>query len=281
VSVLGPGEIRALRRPFALIAMALTRCLFGFVLAFPLASLVSASSIGSRAQGDRLLFESGGYFLLEIVRVQGDALLAAARGAVPVLLLGLLVTAFANAALLVALNERERITPGAWLGRAATRLGTFTALGAATTFGQLLIGGAALLGAGGVPDLATAPRLTSLLELGVWLIAAIAAGALGGFSDLTRASLVRHETPLLAALQQAFLCLRRHPLRGAFGFVPFAGLLGLAIAAAAMLTGWCDVGQGGAWRVAGVIALHQLVVLTAVACRSGWYARALRLVAAT
>ena len=281
MSVLGPSEIRALRRPFALLAVALSRAFFGFVLAFPLASVVSASSIGSRAEGDRLLFESGGYWLFEVVRVQSDALLAAARGAVPVLLLGLLLTAFSNAALLVALNERERISPGAWLGRAAARLGTFTALGAATTFGQLLLGGAAFLMASEVPELATAPRGASLLELGIWLLAATAAGALGGFSDLTRASLVRHETTLLVALERAFLCLRRHPLRGAFGFVPFAALLGLVAWVGAALTERLDVGRYGTWRLVCVIAVHQLVILAAVACRGGWYARALRLVAAS
>jgi hypothetical protein len=281
MSALGPGEIRALRRPFALVAVALSRCFFGFVLAFPLASVVAASGIGNRADGDRLLFESGGYLLLEVVRVQGDALLAAARGAVPVLLLGLLLTAFANAALLVALNERERIRPGAWLGRAAARVGSFTVLGAATTFGQLLLGGAAFLWAGELPEMAAAPRATTLLELGVWLLAALGAGALGGLADLARASLVRHEAPLSVALGRAFSCLRRHPLRGGFGFVPFATLLGFAVWAGAALSERFDVGQSGAWRLVCVIALHQLVILAAVACRSGWYARALRLVAAS
>jgi hypothetical protein len=51
------------------------------------------------------------------------------------------------------------------------------------------------------------------------------------------------------------------------------------VSAAASLTQWLDVSQGGAGRVMGVLLVHQLVVIGSVALRAAWYARALRLMA--
>ena len=95
---LGPSEMRARRRPFVVLSIAGVRLLLGLCLALPLASLVAESGVGQSPRGDRALFEGGGYLLLEVLRVQGANLAATARGLVPLLLLGLLVTAACNAA---------------------------------------------------------------------------------------------------------------------------------------------------------------------------------------
>jgi hypothetical protein len=47
----------------------------------------------------------------------------------------------------------------------------------------------------------------------------------------------------------------------------------------AKLSGLIDVSRPGAWRLVAVFAAHQLVIVTSLAARAGWFARALRLVA--
>lgn len=279
MSALGPGEIRARRRPFVVLAIAGLRLLAGFCLAWPLASLVSLSGAGLRPEGDRALFEGGGYLLLELLRLEGSALAAAGRGLVPICVLGLVLTGACNAALLVALNLRERLGLRGWLGRAFDRLPALLVLGAGTALGQLALIVAGVVAAGAMPEPLAKPVLATLGQAAVWLLVALLAGALGGFSDVVKAALVRHESRLVEGLSHARRCLRYSPIRASFGWFPYA--LGLLAAAyvGAQLSERLDVSRAGAWRVVGVLLVHQLVVVVSVACRAAWFARALRLVA--
>ena len=93
MSDLSPGEIRFARRPFAILGVAAVRLLVGFLLAWPLAAVVSESGIGLRSEGDRALFEGGGYLLLELLRLHGADFAASLRGLAPLAALGLVVTA--------------------------------------------------------------------------------------------------------------------------------------------------------------------------------------------
>jgi hypothetical protein len=235
--------------------------------------------VGQRAEGDRVLFEGGGYLLLEVLRRQGPDLMAATRGLIPVFGVGLLLTASSNAALLVALNARGRLELRSWLARALERLPGVVVLGVATTLGQgvLFVGGMLLSAA--VPDSMANPVGSSLLELAAWLVVALAAGGLGGVADVAKACLVRSQAGLGSALGQAFSCLSRRPLLTMFGWLPYAALFGAGVAAAAWLTGAVDVSRPGALRVAAVFVAHQLVILLAVALRAAWFARASRLAA--
>lgn len=279
MTALGPGEIRARRRPFVVLAIAGLRCLAGFCLAWPLASLVSLSGVGLRPEGDRALFEGGGYLLLELLRLEGSALAAAGRGLVPILLLGLVLTAACNAALLVALNLRDRLGLRGWLARAFDRLPSLLVLGAGTALGQLALIVAGVFLVGAMPEPLAKPVVASLGHAAVWLIVAMLAGALGGFSDTVKASLVRHESRLVDGLSRARRCVRHSPIRVTFGWLPYTVALLASGYVAAQLTEWLDVSRAGAWRVAAVLLVHQLVVTVSVACRAAWFARALRLVA--
>lgn len=276
---LGPGEIRARKRPGVIIALAAARLCVGFCLAFPLASLVAASGIGERIEGDRALFEAGGYLLLELLRTQSVSLSAVIRGILPLFLVGLTLTVACNAALLVALNMRERLNLRTWLASALERVPPLLVLSAAAALAQgavLLVGGIA---ADAWPSSATAPVRTSVAQLAAWALAVLVAGALGGFADVVKAALVRHRATLGDALSQALACVVRTPLRTGFGWLPYAALFLLAGAAASQVTAFCDVSRPGAWRVAVVFGVHQLVVVSSVALRAGWYARALRIAA--
>ncbi len=276
---LGPGEIRARRRPFVVLGIAGLRILAGFCLAWPLAALVSSSGVGLRAVGDRALFESGGYLLVELVRLQGGTLLAAARGLVPVFVLGLVLTAACNSALLVALNLRERLGVRGWLARAFDRLPALLVLGAGTAIGQLLLIVGGVLALDAIPEALAKPVATTLAQAALWLVIALAAGALGGFSDVVKASLVRHESRPFDGLSRALRCLRHSPIRASFGWFPFAVIFLLSALLVAQVTERLDVSRAGAWRVAAVLLLHQLVIMVSVAARAAWFARALRLIA--
>lgn len=276
---LGPGEIRARRRPFVVLAIAGLRLLAGFCLALPLQSLVAASGVGLRVEGDRALFEGGGYLLLEVLRLEGPELAAVARGLFPLLGLALLLGLTANATLLVALNFGGRLALGEWLTRSLQRLPGLVVLSLGTALGQLVLFalGAALAGA--VPDVMSRPLATSAARVAVWLACACIAGALGGLSDVAKACFVRHDASIVSALRQARSCLRGRPLPACFGWLHYAVALGLAVLAAAKASELLDVSKPGGLRLVAVLAVHQLVVLLAVALRASWFGRALRLAA--
>jgi hypothetical protein len=279
VTLLGPGEVQARRRPFVVLGVAALRLAAGFCLAFPLASLIASSGVGAYADGDRVLFEGGGYLLLEVLRLQGPSLLALTRGLMPILGLGLLLTALCNAALLVALNASGPLELRTWLSRAVGSLPGVLVLGFGTALGQVMLFACGIMLSAAVPASLSNPLHGSLMELCAWLLVALAAGALGGVADVAKACVVRSQAGLAAALQQAWRCLLRRPFLASFGWLPYALLFGAGAAAAAWLCGALDVSRPGALRVAGVFVAHQLVVLLSVALRAVWFARASRLAA--
>jgi hypothetical protein len=213
--------------------------------------------------------------------VQGPSLTAAAQGLVPLLALGLLVGAASNAALLVALNAREPLAISAWLGRALARLPAVVVLGVGTTIAQGLLLVAGLLAGHGVPERLARPVPVTFAQAALWLAVLLLAASLGGFADVARSALVRHEESLFQSLERALRCLKKRPFRTCFGWLAPATVLVVSTLGAAWLTELFDVSREGAWRVGAVLVLHQAVVLVAVAARANWYARALRLVATT
>jgi len=279
VSALGPGDIRAARRPLLVASVASLRILAGLCLAWPLSALLASGGVGLRAEGDRALFEGGGYLLLELLRLRGGELEAVARGLLPVLALGLILTAGCNAALLVGLNLQGRLRLRELLSQAGKRLPALVVLGAATGLAQLVLLVAGVMALGAIPESLAKPTATSLAQAALSVVVALALGALGGVSDVVKASLVRHDSRLADGLGRALNCLKTRPIRAAFGWAPWASSWLLALALAAKLCGWCDVAQAGAWRVVAVFALHQLVIVAAVGARAAWFARTLRLVA--
>jgi hypothetical protein len=276
---LGPGELRARNRPFVVLGIAALRLLCGFVLALPLSSVISQGGVGQTPHGDRVLFEAGGYVLLEVLRVQGADLLAVTRGLLPLLGLGLVLSVACNAVLLVALNLRGRLQVGAWLGRALARLPAFLVLGCAVCLAQLLIGLAGALTADGIVAPQHLARATSAGQLASLLVAALLAGAVGGFSDVVKASLVRYETSLQNGISHAWRCLRQRPWACSLGWLPFGAAFCVAVVLASQLTAALDVSRSGSWRLLAVAAVHQLVIGLSVLLRAAWFARALRLAA--
>jgi hypothetical protein len=236
VSALGPGEMRARHRPGVILTVAACRLLAGICLAMPLASLLAASGVGDRVEGDRALFESGGYLLLEVLRLQANALNAAVRGLLPVFVLGLVLTVACNAALLVALNRSGRLDVRNWLTSACERIPALLVLAAGTALVQGILLGIGLTAADAITPSPINPIRSSAAQLAVIAAAALLAGALGGFADVTKAALVRHESSLRDAISQAFTGTARRPIRSLFGWLPYAAALILAVTAVSHLT---------------------------------------------
>lgn len=279
MSAVGPGQLRARQRPLLILSIAGVRAATALCLAWPLASLVAASGIGARSQGDRALFEPGGFLLLEVARLQGPALLAAAHGLLPLLGMGLVLSALCNGALLLGLNQSERVSPSELAARTLRVAPRLLLVGAGASLLQVVLGliGAALADA--VPEPLAKPVAATLGQAAAWLLIGLLAGAVGGAADITRAALIRHETRLPEALAHAAQLTWRRPVLSCLGWLPYAVPLVLAAAMAARIAEACDVSRAGAWRVALVFVVHQLVVVVAVALRAAWYARALRLTA--
>lgn len=267
---------RARRRPLVIALVALARFACGACLATPLASLVSASGVGLRAEGDRALFEGGGYVLLEVLRLHGTALAALLRGLLPVLGFGFLLTALGTATLLVALRTEGPLRSFGWLATAAARLPALCLVAIFTTLAQGLVLMLAALTASGLPDPLTRPVQATMWQVLPWLMAALASGALGGLADVTKAALVLHDGSVRSSLERAWSSARSEPWFGFFGWVPYAVPFLVTAGVAAWLSEQVDVARPGAWRVGLVLAIHQGVVLTAVVCRAAWLARALR-----
>lgn len=281
MTALGPGEMRARHRPLVVLSIAGVRLLLGFCLALPLASLVAESGIGQTPRGDRVLFEAGGYLLLEVLRLQGSNLAAVARGLLPLLFAGFVATAACNAALLVALNLRGRLRLRPWLSQAFSGLPALLVLGVGTGLAQLLVLLVGLLATDAVPSSLSRPLAVSVAELSIWVLAALVAGGVGSLSDVAKAALVRDDAGLAAAVQRALACARRAPLTASLGWLPYGALFLAALWASSQLTSTLDVSLAGTWRVVCVFLLHQAVSLASVALRAAWYARALRLAASS
>lgn len=279
MSQLGPDEIRARRRPRFVLSLAALRLLFGACLAYPISALVDSSGVALGPDGDRVLFESGGYLLLELLRLQGGALLSTLRGLLPLLGAGLLLTALCNTALLVALNVRERFTLSGLLAEAVPRTFGVAALGSGALLAQVLLLVLGLLLSAAVPDALAHPQRTSLGQALVWLLVLTLSGAVGGVADVAKGSLVRYRAPLGASLTHAMRCMRSRPLRVCFGWLPPAVLVVALALGTSELCALVDVGLPGAARIFAVFALHQLVVLASTAARASWLAHALRLIA--
>lgn len=281
MSGIGPGAIRATSRPGVILAIAACRLFCGVCLAYPLSSLLSTSGIGQRAEGDRLLFEGGGYLLLEIARLQGPLLTSAARGLLPVLGLGLLLTAACNSVLLVALSDGQERRAQKLLGSALARLPTVALVSVLAGLAQAALLLFASIGAEAIPEPLARPVAASAGQGAVWLVAAALAGAVGGVADLAKAASVRAEASVARALEHARRCLLHRPLSACFGWLPYAGGFVALVAFAAELTERLDVSRPGGGRVFAVFVVHQLVIVGGVALRAAWYAKALRVVSTT
>lgn len=258
------------RRPDALVAVFLLEAVAAWVLAAPW-SEIAARVLGAHPDGDRPLFASGGYLVLDLVqRVHGviPALLASTS-------IGLAVFAIASLVVLggwlAALDD-----PSLRLRDALARgMGTFFRLLGASVITWFSIGVVVAL-VGVIPAWGLAgrlehwdPRRAVLVSSLPLVVALLVVVALLAIADLARAHVVRHDATVLDGLSAALGDRSR-----VLAYVAVAAPRWLASIG---LLGWGAAIASKTSSLFVIFLVHQLIAFGRVALRGSVLARALRL----
>ena len=271
---------RACRCAGAILLLYSFRLVGAWLVAAPVATLL-AGGLAHLPQGDAALFEPGGAYLLEALRLSRNGLVSTLRISmwVAVLIGGLTLAPLC--ALMVALSSGGGLRWGPWAGATAVQLPAFVLLSGLTLLAQA--GAATALGLvvavareslqGTLND-----RLADLLLLTGVAVGALIVIALGIGQDLARAALVRHRTTVTEALRRAWCAARHRPLKTLVDWMTPAVWGVAVVAGAAIVCSSFDVARPEQWRTLAALLTHQLTSLALVALRAHWLARALRLV---
>lgn len=266
-----PGGFEFLRgsaRRRATFAYVAWRVIGAWFLALPLGSVLSTSA-REFPRGDAELFDAGGVFLLEVLRLNSEALRALVNSA----LLQLFVVGALGLIPLSCLFVTLTRTGGAWVVRAARALPGLALLGLVYWAGIALLGLAAWLLLGFASSLlaeSTNELLTDVLLAGLALPFAGLALLLHPWLDLGRAALVAN--PKLGVRGSAGLALERllrtpstllpWLLPSALGWLVFGACVALAV----RIPGH----DPGSFHVGLSMALHQLGFLALTLGRLVW-----------
>jgi len=253
----------------------------GLILAVPIAAVVAGTGIGHFPEGDRLLFEAGGLFLVEVARTLLGAAAPLATASLGVALALSVVLVVPHAALLVALAERDETPARAFWGRALERVPALLAVSGIGLAAQVLawtVG--ATVGSGA--SAAFARAAPPWPDLG-W-VAGLALG--GGLSlivgvarDLSRAAAVVHGLDGRSALERGLRTLASSSRDTLPAFVGPALLSALAVVIGGIAATTIDVSRPEPWRLIAVLVVHQGVACALAWCRALWFSSSLDLVA--
>ena len=262
-----PGRVRITKT--ALIVLSSYRVAAALVIAYPAARSLGALGAASLPDGDLALFQPGGMFLLETLRLGARTLSASAESATVVAI------AFATIGLLpLAAALADMVAPGStraerW-GLAATRAPTLLFLRGATFLVQVVVAvGTRILmvAAASLTESFPDERVTDLVPLAVGLAGLVAVFVVGVTEDVARARVVRLGASGVEAARDACEAVIRAPASVLPGFLGPALGSAFVIAAVAWLAGLIDVSRPGSLRIAGVFAAHQVAVVAIVALR--------------
>lgn len=242
------------------------RFAMGLAFATPFAITVAAGATGEHPRSDAALWQPGGYFLLETLRVIANGVAPpVAGGAVTIFALSfgwLLLLA----ALIGHLGDAELDAVDLLL-RALDRFAPLTVLYGLTLVGQAIaVGGAAWLAARfATPDPGGDQLRIAMLAAGLGLAALMAVG-----HDAARVVCVQERPGVFGLINRTFELLRHRPLallgaavgRGALAWIALLAGLGAATHLIA----------GGAVHLAGTVILQLTAIATYVGLRASWLA---------
>lgn len=274
--------LHAVRRRWgAILVVWLWQLGVGLVLAAPIATAIASTGIGRHPLGDAVLFEPGGLYLVEMVRLGSGALIAAFESALVLYLALGLASLVPIALLFVALARPEKLAPARWLADALAHFPSFFLIGALAWLARaLLVLLYAAVYAGVERRIATAlHERTADLWLGAGvLVAALSFLSVGIAADLGRAARVRFGTPALASVRTGLRCLLRRPLAAGVAWSIAASWSVATVALAAVLVGLLALEHGSAFRALAAFGVHQLAVIALIGLRALWLRAALELV---
>lgn len=267
--------LRAPRRQALLVTYA-TRAVAGWLVALPLVGAVSASGVSALPNADRVFFEPGGMFLLELLYREHRGLTAALYSSLWLLCFAWLARAKTTALLFAGTHEP---TLSAAAARALRELPRFLGLaGLEIVLKGLLCAGALLAfelteSNSGPTSLLTSATQTVLLLVTATLLISIAV-----LGDACRAELLRSPRPaFISTLEAASATLARSGLSLVSGWLLWFGTSACLVAVVARVSERLDVGQAGAWRVLLVLGLHQLVIFGLCVAQARWIDRVVAL----
>jgi hypothetical protein len=250
------------------------RLLAALTIATPLALALGVGGAATTA-GDQDLFAPGLLVASDVLRGSGPALSAALKsGLVTWFVLGVLGL-MPLAALLSALHEPGQRPLREHFSRAARFFPTFLSLSGTLLLAQFAcLLASSLLGSGLGATLGHRGRAPALAPLAVYAVGFAGALLLGVVVDLARAAAVRHDCGARAALSRALASFRQRAGAACAGYFASASGSVLAVLIAALVVQRLDVSRPGGWRVAAVLAVHQLVIALLVLLRVRWLGRA-------
>ncbi len=278
---MSPGFVRRWvrrRSSFELaIAVAwLWRAVFGWLITLPVASLVASTGVGALPQADRALFEPGGFWLLETLRVLTAGLGASFGSELVWFSLALAAGALPRALLFTAAAAPEQ-PPRTASSRALAHAPGFVVLSLVQGAGSVLVLLTAYMAAGAWASAALASAseplrdVSALAVFGVVLLGAVAVGAV---CDAARAHAVHSSASrLLGRLAAGFRSFVRAPLPLVAGYLLFTGAAALLVALVARAVELVDVSRPGGARVLLVLVLHQATLLGLAVCEALWVRR--------
>ena len=263
----------------AILATYAFRLSAAWLLALPVVHTIGASGISSFPEGDRKLFEAGGFYLLEVLQRE-QTTLAAHLSAAAWLLLPL---SFAGLGFdWLQLRALRRAPPSEALSsEAAWALPRLALLGALTWLVRAVLLVAVLALAMTVRSYFVAVEDERIADLIFLAVAALGLSSQLGVSvlrDVIGASLIVRHTGRREACLRGLGVLRRRPLSlfTRYASTGIATLAVLAICAAAVAQ--LDVSRAGAWRTGLSVAMHQTALLLTILLRTYWLSGALHAV---
>ncbi|HET9934195.1 MAG TPA: hypothetical protein VFQ35_26010 [Polyangiaceae bacterium] len=249
-------------------AVWLCRSVLGWLLALPFVAAVADSGVGGLFDGDRVLFEPGGLFLAELGRVSGPLLNGAAATMWPYVLAAFALRTLPQGALF-----QQTFAPSSGprkaFGAASARVVPLVTIAAVELLAKVALVGIVVF----VEQAAHAEpaRRFGLLPAAALLGAGLFATT--ALADVRRGLLFVDPELEGAALGPALSHVRTNVLPLLGGYALRVGLGMLAVAVAARLVEWIDVGRPGGWRVLAAFALHQLVLGLVTALDAFWIRR--------
>jgi hypothetical protein len=275
-------SIHARSRPRAIIGVWAWESSLALVGCVPAAALVRAA-YGRHSAGDAPLWRPGALPLLGLLSREANGVRAATTTAALILLLATVAGLVPLAALMITISRTTldgRAIGGARSVEGALR--TFRPLALLlVVFGVgqgLVVGTAFLLGESAQSWTQVSLGEARAQQLALVLGAAVLLGAvaLGVVHDLARAAVIRFELRPMVALVVGARALRRRPIAVGWSWTwRFLASLAPLVAVA-----WLANRIGGRGGIALIVlaGLHQSVVLSRVALRASWLAKAIRTV---
>ncbi len=280
--LLANASMRARARPLAIAVLWIWTTVSAALLAWPVIAVVRAA-YGDHPYGDAPLWNRGGFELIDLFVNARFATTAVIGSATAVFLASAVLGLLPTAALLasIAFSTRDLHAPplreiGVRALRAFRPMALLFVL--AGLFEGALVGAGLILGA--IAESAFATRLgEARAEQISWIVYALFAALVafvGVVTDLARAAIVRFRVRGVPAIRLALNAARRAPALAFWSWAWRALAAAALVAIGALVADRVD-GRGGMALLA-LAVLHQVIVVTRIALRASWLAKALRVV---